>query len=114
MTVGGIEEAEARVPGKIKVFHAGTVAERGQVRTSGGRVLGVTALGADLLEAQERAYAAVADIRLEHAFFRRDIGGRRPEAVCAGQRASGPRPERPDAERGEKRPPFAAPDGSGT
>jgi phosphoribosylamine--glycine ligase len=114
MTVGGIEEAEARVPGKIKVFHAGTVAEQGQVRASGGRVLGVTALGADLREAQERAYAAVADIRLEHAFFRRDIGGGGLKAVRAGQRASGPCPARPDAERGEERPPFAAPGGSGT
>ncbi|MDR2125009.1 MAG: phosphoribosylamine--glycine ligase [Desulfovibrio sp.] len=74
MTIGGIDEAEAGVPGKIKIFHAGTVAEQGRIRASGGRVLGVTALGADLREAQERAYAAVAGIRLERAFFRRDIG----------------------------------------
>jgi phosphoribosylamine--glycine ligase len=114
MTVGGIDEAESRVPGKIKVFHAGTVAEQGQVKASGGRVLGVTALGADLREAQERAYAAVAEIRLEHAFFRRDIGCRGLKAACTGHRVSGLCPERRIAERGEERPPFADPDGSGT
>ncbi|MDR2603851.1 MAG: phosphoribosylamine--glycine ligase [Desulfovibrio sp.] len=114
MTVGGIEAAEARVPGKIKVFHAGTVAERGEIRASGGRVLGVTALGADLREAQEHAYAAVADIRLEHAFFRRDIGGRVLKAAGSMPGACGFCPERPDAARGEGRPPLADSNGSGT
>jgi phosphoribosylamine--glycine ligase len=74
MAVEGIAAAEAVMPGKIKVFHAGTREEQGSVRAFGGRVLGVTALGADLREARERAYAAVAEIRLEDSFFRRDIG----------------------------------------
>jgi phosphoribosylamine--glycine ligase len=114
MTVEGIEAAEARVPGKIKVFHAGTVAEQGKVLASGGRVLGVTALGASLREAQERAYAAVADIRIEHTFFRRDIGGRGLKAADSASGASGPYPERPDTVRGGRRPSLAGSNGSGT
>jgi phosphoribosylamine--glycine ligase len=83
MAVEGIEAAEARMPGKIKVFHAGTVAEQGRILASGGRVLGVTALGADLREARERAYAAVAGISFEHCFFRRDIGDKGLKAAVS-------------------------------
>ena len=42
--------------------------------TSGGRVLGVTALGAALSEAKARAYQAVAKVRFDGCYFRRDIG----------------------------------------
>jgi phosphoribosylamine--glycine ligase len=55
------------------VFHAGTRLEGEQFFTNGGRVLGVTALGSDLVTARERAYAAVGRIAFEHAHFRRDI-----------------------------------------
>ena len=55
------------------VFHAGTRLDGARFFTNGGRVLGVTALGADLAAARERAYAAVARIDFEHAHFRRDI-----------------------------------------
>jgi len=48
----------------------------GQVVTSGGRVLGVTALGKTIAEARERAYDAVARIHFDGAQFRRDIGHR--------------------------------------
>jgi len=72
--ITGIEEAEA-LPG-VTVFHAGTQEVEGELVTSGGRVLGVTALGADLRAAQARAYEAVAKIHFEGAIFRRDIGAK--------------------------------------
>ena len=60
-----------------KVFHAGTTLDAsGAVLTSGGRVLCATALGADIAEAQRRAYAAVAAIHWEGEFHRSDIGWR--------------------------------------
>jgi phosphoribosylamine--glycine ligase len=61
----------------VKVFHAGTRFDSaGDLVTSGGRVLCVCALGDDLAQARERAYAAVDRIRFDGAFFRRDIGHR--------------------------------------
>ncbi|WP_027721807.1 phosphoribosylamine--glycine ligase [Maridesulfovibrio zosterae] len=68
----GIDEAE-KLEG-VKVFQAGTTFDEGKTLTSGGRVLGVTALGADLREAQKKAYEAVAKLSFEDAYFRRDIG----------------------------------------
>jgi phosphoribosylamine--glycine ligase len=70
--IGGIEEAE-RLAG-ITVFHAGTALAEGRPVTAGGRVLGVTAVGADIPAAVARAYEAVATIRFEGMHFRRDIG----------------------------------------
>lgn len=58
----------------VMVFHAGTALKDGRVVTSGGRVLGVTALGGDIKEAIERAYEAVGKISWEGAYFRKDIG----------------------------------------
>ncbi|MCA9639580.1 MAG: phosphoribosylamine--glycine ligase, partial [Myxococcales bacterium] len=58
------------------VFHAGTSLRDGRVVTAGGRVLGVTATGADLAQARERAYTAVERIRFAGMQFRRDIGYR--------------------------------------
>ena len=57
----------------LMVFHAGTKRENGRVVTSGGRVLGVTALGNDVAEARARAYEAAARITFEGRTFRRDI-----------------------------------------
>ena len=65
----------ARHPG-VAVFHAGTALEGGQVVTSGGRVLCVTALGDSVKLAQRAAYAAIAEIRFEGMQFRTDIGHR--------------------------------------
>ena len=76
MAISGMDQAEATHPGKVKVFHAGTRAADGKTLASGGRVLGVTALGPDLAEAQKRAYDAVAEIRMEDSHFRRDIGSK--------------------------------------
>ena len=58
------------------MFHAATRAENGRVLATGGRVLGVTALGADVAAAQARAYAAVDRIDWAGGFCRRDIGWR--------------------------------------
>jgi phosphoribosylamine--glycine ligase len=59
----------------IVVFHAGTgTNSRGEVVTSGGRVLGVTALGRDIGHARDNAYSAVEKIHFEGRHFRRDIG----------------------------------------
>lgn len=55
-------------------FHAGTKLNDGRVVTSGGRVLGVTALGPDLTEASSRAYQAASEITFERMHYRRDIG----------------------------------------
>jgi phosphoribosylamine---glycine ligase len=57
-------------------FHAGTVARDGRILASGGRVLGVTARGATLAEAQARAYGMVDLIDWPEGFCRRDIGWR--------------------------------------
>jgi phosphoribosylamine--glycine ligase len=60
------------------VFHAGTVLdeEDGTLRANGGRVLSVTARGADVKAAQAAAYAAVDRIDFTSGFCRRDIGWR--------------------------------------
>jgi phosphoribosylamine--glycine ligase len=71
--ITGFEEAVASDP-DVVVFHAGTALKDGKVVTSGGRVLGVTALGATLEEARAKAYAAADLIRFEGKQLRRDIG----------------------------------------
>jgi phosphoribosylamine--glycine ligase len=60
----------------VTVYHAGTRAEEGKILAHGGRVLGVTALGATVEEAQARAYRAVDTIDWPEGFCRRDIGWR--------------------------------------
>ncbi len=58
----------------VAVFHAGTARKGGATVTDGGRVLGVTALGATVAEAIDRAYQAVAKISWKGAALRKDIG----------------------------------------
>ncbi|OCR02403.1 phosphoribosylamine--glycine ligase [Oscillatoriales cyanobacterium USR001] len=70
--ITGIEQAEQL---GTTVFHAGTRLQE-QLLTDGGRVLGVTAWGADFEEAISKAYAAVDCINFEGAYCRRDIGHR--------------------------------------
>lgn len=68
--ISGLEEA-----GKSAVvFHAGTAEKDGQIVTSGGRVLGVTALGDTLEQAIDNAYAAAKPISFTDMHFRTDIG----------------------------------------
>jgi phosphoribosylamine--glycine ligase len=70
--IHGLERVE--VDPDVMVFHAGTALKKGEVVTNGGRVLGVTALGATLEEARAKAYAAADKITYEGKQFRRDIG----------------------------------------
>jgi phosphoribosylamine--glycine ligase len=60
----------------LKLFHAGTTLQGGQLLSSGGRVLCVTALGDKTSLAQARAYEALQGIRMDGAQFRSDIGHR--------------------------------------
>ena len=69
--ISGLDEA-AKLDA-VEVFHAGTKIADGKMVTSGGRVLAVTALGATIADARERAYQAVSSIRFEGCHYRRDI-----------------------------------------
>ena len=72
--IEGLTEAE-----KMKdtmVFHAGTSLAGCDTVTSGGRVLGVTALGNTIKEAIDNAYMAVAEIKFKNMYFRKDIGAK--------------------------------------
>lgn len=71
--ITGLPEGESD---DLKVFHAGTAMKDGEVVTSGGRVLCVTALGNSVLEAQEKAYDAVQKISWKDVYYRKDIGYR--------------------------------------
>ncbi|MFD2234487.1 phosphoribosylamine--glycine ligase [Phaeospirillum tilakii] len=72
--IGGLDQAGA-VEG-VTVFHAGTVLKDGQVLANGGRVLGVTAVGADVATARDRAYRAIDRLAWSDGFCRRDIAWR--------------------------------------
>lgn len=69
--IRGLEQAD-ELP-DVKVFHAGTARQADDVVTSGGRVLGVTALGATISAAKLQAYRAVKCIRWSGAWCRKDI-----------------------------------------
>ena len=64
----------------VTVYHAGTKLQDNKLVTSGGRVLGVTALGDTLEDALKKSYDAVEKIHFEGAHYRRDIGKRALEA----------------------------------
>ncbi len=69
--------APSFLPPATFLYHAGTARNAaGQLVTNGGRVLGVTALGATLREAADRAYAACENIQCASKYYRRDIGAR--------------------------------------
>jgi len=68
--------AEVAAMEDVFVFHSGTKAIEHLTVTAGGRVLTVTALGADIAAAQRRAYAAAERIHFEGAYCRKDIGAR--------------------------------------
>ena len=76
--------AEAAAGDDVFVFLAGTRAEGGRLLADGGRVLAVTALGESVMEAQARAYAAVARLDWPEGFCRRDIGSRAVAREVAG------------------------------
>ncbi|MGE5613841.1 MAG: phosphoribosylamine--glycine ligase [Bacillota bacterium] len=72
LEISGIDEA-LKDP-SVVVFHAGTRLESGKYYTSGGRVLGVTAVADSIGNAREKAYSAAGKIRFEGMHYRRDIG----------------------------------------
>ena len=72
--IKGLDAASADP--NVQVFHAGTKREGRRILADGGRVLGVTARGANIRQAQARAYAAVDKIDWPGGFYRRDIGRR--------------------------------------
>ncbi len=73
--IRGLDQAGADE--ETMIFHAGTKADaEGRILADGGRVLGVTATGADLAQARARAYGAVGRIDWPEGFCRRDIGRR--------------------------------------
>jgi len=69
--ITGLEKAEQM--DDVVVFHAGTALKDGNIVTAGGRVLGVTALGEHIADAQARAYEAAARIDFDDVYYRRDI-----------------------------------------
>jgi phosphoribosylamine--glycine ligase len=81
LAISGVERACEEED--VVVFHGGTVRDEGGLKTAGGRVLYVTAVGSDIDEARRKAYGAVDLIEFDGMRFRRDIGLRRtPEAVA--------------------------------
>ena len=72
-TISGLDNAENE---NVKVFHAGTNQHNGEIKTAGGRVLCVTALGDEIQDAQRRAYSAVNKISWKDVYYRTDIGYR--------------------------------------
>lgn len=72
--ITGLEQAEEHQG--VVVLHAGTNLQKGRVVTSGGRVLGVTAVSPSLEDAFEAAYEAADCINFEGCYYRRDIGHR--------------------------------------
>jgi phosphoribosylamine--glycine ligase len=73
--ITGIDEAEA-LGDDVKVFHAGTARPGKALVNSGGRVLGVTALGDTIAAARDRAYEAVGKINWKDCYYRNDIAAK--------------------------------------
>jgi phosphoribosylamine---glycine ligase len=76
--IGGLAEVQG-----AEVFHAGTAEQEGEIVTAGGRVLGVTALGATPGQARERAYSAAERIVFDGRQMRTDIASRAVDRVAA-------------------------------
>ncbi len=86
MAISGLNEAEGLAEAapdqaeglaeaaRIKVFQAGTRVDNGQVVSSGGRILGVTAMGQNLAAAKELAYQALGKVKMDKMHYRTDIG----------------------------------------
>ncbi|MBQ0827888.1 phosphoribosylamine--glycine ligase [Streptomyces tagetis] len=82
--VTGLDEVAAQDAPHAYVLHAGTRQESDAVVSAGGRVLSVTATGADLAEARERAYRAVARIGLDGSQHRTDIAAKAAAEAAEG------------------------------
>ncbi|MFT5707561.1 MAG: phosphoribosylamine--glycine ligase, partial [Oceanospirillaceae bacterium] len=66
-----------------KIFHAGTQLHNNKLVTSGGRVLCIASLGENVTQAQQKAYAGVANIHWDKAFYRSDIAYRAIDRECS-------------------------------
>ncbi len=102
--ITGLDDAEAA---GCVVFHAGTAVDaQGVVRTAGGRVLAVTAVGDDLEAALDTAYAGVARMGFDGAQHRRDIGRTSPTSPPVTASPTSPSPTNPSpAAPSSSRPP---------
>jgi phosphoribosylamine--glycine ligase len=94
-TIAGFEAVETL--GGVKIFHAATRVKDRRLYTSGGRVMGVTAIAQDLPSAIERAYAGVNKLQFEGMHYRKDIGAKGLRRV-----AKSPTPRRTRAAKGER------------
>lgn len=80
LPISGVAAAREMID--VEVFHHGTAVNDGQLITARGRVLAVTAVGADLAAALQKAYEAAGKIKFAGAHYRRDIGhGRQKQAA---------------------------------
>jgi phosphoribosylamine--glycine ligase len=98
--ITGYEPVEAL--GGVKIFHSATRFSDHQLLTTGGRVMGVTAIAEDLPSAIQRAYAGVNKLQFEGMHFRKDIGAkalRRVPKVAAPKRTRVPKGERPSTRK---------------
>ncbi len=82
--ITGLPAGKVELDDDLLVFQAGTKVSDGQVVTSGGRVLAVTALGQNLKAAIDRSYAGVERIQFEGQHFRKDIGHRALARLSGG------------------------------
>ncbi len=80
--ISGLDRAAGLT--EIFVFHAGTKKEGQRILTSGGRVLGVTALGDGVEATIKKVYTAVEKITFDRCFFRRDIGAKALKKIGVG------------------------------
>ena len=76
----GFEITADKLPDNTDIFIAGAKPENGRLLTSGGRVLGVTAVSENLETAIDNAYAAVKKVHFKNSYYRKDIGSRALEA----------------------------------
>lgn len=76
----GFEITADKLPDNADIFIAGAKLENGRLLTSGGRVLGVTAVSENLAKAIDDAYEAVKKVSFKNAYYRKDIGSKALEA----------------------------------
>jgi len=98
--ITGYEAVEAL--GGVKIFHAATRFQDRQLLTTGGRVMGVTAIAEDLPSAIKRAYVGVSKLQFEGMHYRKDIGAKalqRIPKVAAPKRTRVPKGERPSSRK---------------
>jgi phosphoribosylamine--glycine ligase len=90
-SAGDVIHGLAEAAELAEITHAGTAAREGEIVTAGGRVLNVTALGADAAEARDRAYDAAGRISFEGMQLRRDIAARAVARTSSQPTQEGPR-----------------------